>query len=429
MSSSPQEEERREDEAEEEEGEEMEQEEEPQEEYPEARQADNWNKDVNETGRWGTLSRREVIIVVLAVCLIVVAVIVSVVLAIVLDEEEKGSEGDGIETGATLIVDGQRVSAYQLPTPPTPTLISDPLEKLNFLRSELSKEPVMAQYLEFIPTSVEALQGQTVNILASPYFRAASWLVTVDTNNVLEEAITRYGLAVIYYQTNGEQWTNSTNWLMSDKRHCDWHGVACCTGVMQFSLQCTNSDFYDVIELDFYNNNLSGPIPESFVLFKKLFSLFLSENKMTGKIPENVFGNLTSFGKLYLQHNQLTGTIPEDLDDNNLLGTFCVSLSGLSGLGQANCRRYSSLLSRPLIFAIVLCSSSFLRQTHCICKGITSMVRGLQSSVPRISWAQAMYSILALTVTRWHAEELAAKLREVVFTTAMLRMRIKRNVH
>jgi len=298
--------------------------EEPQlmEEYPEARQADNWNKDVNETGRWGTRSKREVLLVGGTILIAIMAVTLGIVFGVVLNEPETESAGNGVDTGATKIVDGQRVSAYVMPSPPTPTFINNPQEELDFLRSELARESAMDTYLELIATDYASLEGMHANPLASPYVRAASWLVTVDTNNVKEEAVTRFALAVIYYQNGGESWTNSENWLASDKRHCDWYGVECCAGPMQASLMCTPSDFYDIIELDLYRNNLSGNIPESIVLLKRLVSLFMSENKLSGTIPGHVFGELRNFTKLYLQHNKLIGTIPDDIDKHNFLGTF-----------------------------------------------------------------------------------------------------------
>ena len=63
------------------------------------------------------------------------------------------------------------------------------------------------------------------------------------------------------------------------------------------------------------NNQLSGPISEK--LFEGLTALLevdLSDNQLTGPIPEKLFEGLTSLEKVHLpQNNQLTGPIPEKL--------------------------------------------------------------------------------------------------------------------
>ena len=289
-------------------------------EYPEARQADNWNKDVNETGRWGTRSRKEVLLVGGFVLSVIIAVVLGIIFGVVLKGDETVSAGDGVTTGATKIVHGERVSAYQFPQPPVPTYFVSQNEELKFLITELSKVPLMKSYVNDIPTTPAQLEGIHENPLTNSYIKAASWLVTVDPWNVKEDTVTRYALAVIYYETNGSEWTNSQNWLAADQRHCDWYGVGCCAGVLQATLFCTPHDFYDVIEVDLYRNNLSGPIPESIVLLKRLASLIMSENNLTGEIPGAVFGKLTNFTKLYLQYNSISGTIPDNLDAENKLG-------------------------------------------------------------------------------------------------------------
>lgn len=291
--------------------------------YPEARQADNWNKDVNETGRWGSRSRREVLLVGGTILIVLIAVVVGVAFVVIWNKDEKEDAGDGITTGATRIVNGQRISAYELPTPPEPTYLNDPTEELIFLRAELAKEPLMQIYLENMPHSPAELEGIHENPLFNAYQRAASWLVTVDPYNVKEELVTRYSLAVIYYQMNGYDWTHADNWLAGDKNHCDWYGIACCTtGFMRVSPMCASHDFYDVVEIDLYRNNLSGSIPHAVVLLKKLVSLFMNKNNVSGEIPGEAFGVMTNFTKLYLQHNSLIGTIPDNLMSGNNLGMW-----------------------------------------------------------------------------------------------------------
>ena len=62
------------------------------------------------------------------------------------------------------------------------------------------------------------------------------------------------------------------------------------------------------------NNQLSGPIPEK--LFEGLTSLmnvYLSDNQLSGPIPEKLFEGLTSLRQVNISCNQLSGPIPEKL--------------------------------------------------------------------------------------------------------------------
>jgi hypothetical protein len=83
--------------------------------------------------------------------------------------------------------------------------------------------------------------------------------------------------------------------------------------------------------LDLSNNKLSGPIPND--ISKKLTfvtSLDLSSNSFTGEIPVSL-ANCTYLNVLKLDHNQLTGAIPLQLGQLNRIKTFSVSNNLLSG--------------------------------------------------------------------------------------------------
>jgi len=268
-----------------------------QEQSPEARQTDLYNKDVGETGRWGSRSKQEIIAVFVLVALIITGTVCGVVFT-------RGEKQEEPEPSKISYIDenGQRVSSYQLPVPPT-TKISDS-DELIFLRSHL------ANYTgyEMVPAKVNALVGKADNVNADPILRAASWLVTVDQTNVQEESLTRFALAVIYYTTGGAGWKNKSGWLTSDN-HCKWYGVSCCMEVPA-SLFCAEHDHYSVSTIDLYDNNLVGTIPLSIELLKDLQSLFMNDNWLTGEIPARAFASLPKFQKLYLSNNKLTGTIP-----------------------------------------------------------------------------------------------------------------------
>lgn len=290
-----------------------------QEQSPEARQTDIYNKDVGETGRWGSRSKREIIVVVVLVTMI----IAGTVCAVVFTREDKPREQEPVNfegpIGESYIDEetGLRVSAYQLPVPPA-TQISD-ADELAFVRDILLTN-YTGNYTgyEAIPAAIESLVGKADDTKADPVVRAASWLVTVDQTNVQEHALTRFALAVIYYTTGGAGWKNNSEWL-SAANHCDWYGVACCQDVPA-SRFCAEFDSLNLVEIDLYDNNLVGTIPHSFEVLTDLQSLFLNENWLTGEIPATAFGLLPKFQKLYLSNNKLSGKIPPGLHTNDIFG-------------------------------------------------------------------------------------------------------------
>lgn len=327
--------------------------------YPESRQADTWNKDVVETGRWGSLRRKELWIFVGAVFLIVGVTVIGVSVSAV---NNKSTElvGKTKLDAAT----GMEVSAYELPTPPAAVHISDQ-EELDALRKQLTDSPTMSPYASAIPATTAALGGVADTAGADPYARAAAWLVTVDTFNVEADAATRFALASLYYSTGGPNWTTSTNW-MSNVTHCDWYGVGCCIDEPQ-NVKCNKAkpyDFYSVMEVDLYNNTLAGPIPESVSLLTGLQTLFLSNNALTGSIPGPAFGKLPDFSKLYLAYNKLSGTIPADFDNNQIFGTCPLHVVRSAARSRLLC----SLFFRDLTSIRLLLRAS---QTRYICKATT----------------------------------------------------------
>ncbi|MFM9841176.1 MAG: RHS repeat-associated core domain-containing protein [Cyclobacteriaceae bacterium] len=65
--------------------------------------------------------------------------------------------------------------------------------------------------------------------------------------------------------------------------------------------------------IDLTNNELSGPLPEFAPgTLSNLKHLFLNSNQLSGSIPSSI-GNLTNLISLYLQYNQFTGDIPSSI--------------------------------------------------------------------------------------------------------------------
>ena len=123
-------------------------------------------------------------------------------------------------------------------------------------------------------------------------------------------------LTALYEATDGDNWTNNTNW-MSDKPVSEWHGV-------------TTDDHANIIRLELDDNNLSGRIPPELGDLAILQSLNLFGNRLSGEIPPEL-GKLSNMKSLSLGGNRIGGCIPESLSyvsriDISALGVpFCGS--------------------------------------------------------------------------------------------------------
>jgi hypothetical protein len=94
--------------------------------------------------------------------------------------------------------------------------------------------------------------------------------------------IQRYTLGVLYYSTNGTNWSNNNGWL-TDKNECNWWNGA-------DGLFCDENGA--IFELDLYDgsgNNLVGTIPMELTLLSDSAALLaLGDNSLMGTIPSEV---------------------------------------------------------------------------------------------------------------------------------------------
>ena len=89
-----------------------------------------------------------------------------------------------------------------------------------------------------------------LNNKGSPQEKAFLWVTTTPLQPGTDDdaqIIQQYILAVFYYATNGDGWTNKEGWL-EESNECDWYRVACNDSNMVTNLYPTG-------------NNLVGSIP------------------------------------------------------------------------------------------------------------------------------------------------------------------------
>ncbi len=123
-------------------------------------------------------------------------------------------------------------------------------------------------------------------------------------------------LVALYKATDGDNWTNNTNWL-SDEPLGDWHGV-------------TTDDEGRVTRLALSINNLAGTIPADLGSLSELTVLDLDFNELTGSIPTEL-GSLSELTMLELYGNDLSGAIPTELGSLSNLTRLSLGANELTG--------------------------------------------------------------------------------------------------
>ncbi|MEM9052940.1 MAG: hypothetical protein AAGC47_12880, partial [Bacteroidota bacterium] len=115
-------------------------------------------------------------------------------------------------------------------------------------------------------------------------------------------AAQRQALVDFYNALNGDDWRKNDNWL-SNREPAAWYGVVV-------------DDDGNVIELDLWNNRLSGSLPETINL-PYLRSLQLSLNDIEGTVP-NGLEELESIRTIDLRENKLSGLEYMDANRDDL---------------------------------------------------------------------------------------------------------------
>ena len=138
-------------------------------------------------------------------------------------------------------------------------------------------------------------------------------------------------LYALYESTNGDQWTDNTNWLTAAAVG-SWYGITIEGG--------------HVVEIDFWDNGLFGELPPELGNLTELRSLAIYSSGLSGVIPPEL-GNLANLERLDLWGNMLSGNIPVeicslknlrslDVGSNRLTGEIrpeLANLTNLEGLG------------------------------------------------------------------------------------------------
>lgn len=85
----------------------------------------------------------------------------------------------------------------------------------------------------------------------------------------------RQALEALYKSTDGDLWKHRAGWLGAAGTECNWHGVGC-----EGSDQSGN-----VVDLNLFDNNLSGSLPIEVGQLTRLRNLNLAQNHLVGALP------------------------------------------------------------------------------------------------------------------------------------------------
>jgi Leucine-rich repeat (LRR) protein len=165
-------------------------------------------------------------------------------------------------------------------------------------------------------------------------------------------AIEREALIALYESTNGDGWTDKTDWLGDEGTECTWRGVTCSGGnVQQLSLRSNQlsgslpaelGNLSNLDYLDLGSNQLSGSLPAELGNLTNLWHVYLADNLLSGSIPSQL-GNLSHLQDLWLNFNQLSGSLPAELGNLSSLQNLGVHANRLSGSIPAQLGNLSNL--------------------------------------------------------------------------------------
>jgi len=163
--------------------------------------------------------------------------------------------------------------------------------------------------------------GTSLGVRNSPQAKALEWLEQDSKLQSYSDGriLQRYGLAVFYYSTNGDNWTKNDRWL-SEFDECTWYTA-------YDDSPCPSQDFS---HLELGNNNIQGTLPVELVLLKNGLESISIGGTITGSLPSE-YGDLRLLRTLQIHGTSIEGPISTNLKNLDFLETLDLGKNRLSG--------------------------------------------------------------------------------------------------
>ena len=242
--------------------------------------------------------------------------------------------GAASQTGRMVLLDGQAgVSAVQ-----AGSVLPEPASGEAPVYGLLVEGPGLVPYMDPAFRVAAGMAPVELVVSAGSYWSGKAAEACGLCDFLGDAATDSTALVALYEATDGDNWTNNTNWL-SDRPLGEWHGVttdadgrvtwlALGGNQLSGSIPPELANLANLTWLALYGNQLSGSIPPELANLTNLTDLNLGGNQLSGSIPAEL-GNLTNLQRLRLDANQLSGCVPEGLQN--------VETNDFSALGLPFC--------------------------------------------------------------------------------------------
>jgi len=177
----------------------------------------------------------------------------------------------------------------------------------------------------FISSQVSSSSREAMMDPFSAQSRALDWIqeTAADPQGNYSDAriVQRYAMAVLYFATHGDKWTENEGWL-ENPDECAWHmstGPRICDANGQLQ------------KLHLNRNALRGTLPPDLALLTSLKELALPSNALTGTLPRDIFATLTQLTYLDVSNNNIQGNVPTEMEALTNLERLYLDENALTG--------------------------------------------------------------------------------------------------